>query len=219
MRRKLKKFQEITKRGNVICPGKEIYENINGRWNEIQFENDYELVLELGCGRGEYTIGLAQVYPDKNFIGTDIKGDRIWAGSTGALSAELSNAAFLRTQIQFLPKFFNDNEVSEIWITFPDPRPKSRDEKRRLTSPRYLELYKQVLKSDGFIHLKTDNTALFDYSLEIIQGRTDVTDLEFTHDLYNSPHNDIHHGIKTKYETIFTDLGENIKYLRFRFIE
>ena len=217
VRDKIKRFEEIAVRPNVIGPEKKIYERIKGRWGKDHFGNEHELVLELGCGRGEYTVGLARLLPGKNFIGVDIKGDRIWVGSSKALQLSLDNAAFLRTQIQFLPRFFTNGEVSEIWITFPDPRPKLRDEKHRLTNNHYLDVYKDILMSGGYIHLKTDNTTLFDYTLQILNERQDIENLIFTRDLYKSPHNNRHFGIKTKYEQKFHELGERIKYLKFQF--
>jgi tRNA (guanine-N7-)-methyltransferase len=130
---------------NVIEPGKEIFENIKGKWCDL-FGNDHDIVLELACGRGEYSTGLGAFYKDRNFIGVDIKGNRIWVGSKKARLEGLDNVAFLRTQIDHLEKFFDPGEISEIWIIFPDPRPKSSDEHRRLTSPKYLEIYHKLMK-------------------------------------------------------------------------
>lgn len=216
MRRKLERFAQNKLSRNVLEDGKEIFENIKGKWHEF-FGNDHPLVVELGCGRGEYTIGLAQNEPHKNYIGVDIKGDRIWRGSSQAMEFGLDHVAFLRTQIVLLDKFFEKGEVSEIWITFPDPRPKDRDIKRRLTSPRFLKMYSQLLKEDGWIRFKTDNTPLFDYTLALFDSDIKVKDLEYTHDLYNSPLLEEHYGVKTKYEKIFTEKGEDIKYMKFRF--
>lgn len=216
MRRKLERFAQNKISRNVLEHGKEIFETIKGQWNPF-FGNDQPLVVELGCGRGEYTIGLAQVDPSFNYIGVDIKGDRIWKGSTQAQSLQLDHVAFLRTQIHLLDKFFEAGEISEIWITFPDPRPKDRDIKRRLTSPRFLNMYKTLLKKDGWIKFKTDNTPLFDYTLSLFDAEIKVVDLEHTHDLYSSPLLAEHHGVKTKYEKIFTEKGEDIKYMKFRF--
>lgn len=216
MRRKLERFAQNKLSRNVLEDGKEIFETIKGKWHEF-FGNDQPLVVELGCGRGEYTIGLAQNEPHKNYIGVDIKGDRIWKGSTQAMEFGLDHVAFLRTQIVLLDKFFEEGEISEIWITFPDPRPKDRDIKRRLTSPRFLKMYKQLLTTDGWVRFKTDNTPLFDYTLELFENDVKVKDLEYTHDLYNSPLLEEHYGVKTKYEKIFTEKGEDIKYMKFRF--
>ncbi|MES2389322.1 MAG: tRNA (guanosine(46)-N7)-methyltransferase TrmB [Bacteroidota bacterium] len=217
-RRKLKKFAENLDNNHIVQPGKPLYENIKGRWNADQFGNNNPIVLELACGRGEYTVGLAREFPDRNFIGVDIKGNRIWTGAKTAEADGLKNAAFLRIRIQNLLQFFEPGEVSEIWITFPDPRPRGRDEKRRLTYPRFLKIYRELLPSEGRVHLKTDNTFLFNYTLETL-ALCPVSNLEFTHNLYTSEWAQEHHGIKTRYEEMFTAKGEDIKYLRFKFTE
>lgn len=217
-RRKLVRFAENEQNPNVIQFGKPIFKEIKGNWNEKQFENQNPIVVELACGRGEFTVGLGRVFTDQNFIGVDIKGSRIWKGSSTATEEGIHNVAFLRTQIQQLEQFFAEGEISELWITFPDPYPREGDEKRRLTSPRFLEMYKPMLKAGGTIHFKTDNTALFDYSLELVQSREDIDVIGFTSDFYQSEWKDDHFGIKTKYEKMFSDKGEKIKYLKFRFI-
>jgi tRNA (guanine-N7-)-methyltransferase len=217
-RRKLQRFQENEVNRNVVQPGKDVFDKIKGNWNSIQFENNNPIVVELACGRGEFTVGLARHYIRKNFIGVDIKGSRIWKGSTIAISEGLENVAFLRTQIQLLEKSFSPNEISELWITFPDPFPRDGDEKRRLTSPKFLEMYKPLLKNDGIIHFKTDNTGLFDYTLDLVNRRDDCEVMLHTHDFYESPWKEEHHGIKTKYETLFSEKGEKIKYLKFKFV-
>ena len=216
-RRKLVRFAENEHNPNVIQFGKPIFEEIKGNWNEKQFENQNPIVVELACGRGEFTVGLGRVFTDQNFIGVDIKGSRIWKGSSTATEEGIHNVAFLRTQIQQLEQFFAEGEISELWITFPDPYPREGDEKRRLTSPRFLEMYKAMLKSGGIIHFKTDNTDLFNYSLELAQSREDIEVIGFTSDFYHSEWKDDHFGIKTKYEKMFSDKGEKIKYLKFRF--
>ena len=216
MRKKQQRFADNVISRNVIEPGKEIFENIKGKWSDF-FGNDHDIVLELACGRGEYSTGLGAIYKDRNFIGIDIKGNRIWVGSKKAKLEGLDNVAFLRTQIDHLEKFFDSGEISEIWIIFPDPRPKSSDEHRRLTSPKYLEIYRKLMKQGGIIHLKTDNTALFEYTLELLESRDDIQDIEFTWELYNSTYAEDHHGIKTKYEHQFSEQGFDIKYLKFRF--
>ncbi|MCH7409828.1 tRNA (guanosine(46)-N7)-methyltransferase TrmB [Belliella sp. DSM 111904] len=217
-RNKLQRFKENEENRNVIQSGKPIFENIKGKWNTDQFQNENPIVVELACGRGEFTVGLAREYPAQNFIGVDIKGSRIWKGSKTALEEGLENVAFLRTQIQQLSEFFDTEEISELWITFPDPFPRDGDEKRRLTSPRFLDMYKPLIKKNGVINFKTDNTGLFDYSLELVRSREDIEILSHTHDFYQSEWKDDHHGIKTRYEKIFSDQGEKIKYLKFRFI-
>lgn len=216
-RRKLVRFKENEENPNVIQDGKEIFESIKGNWNEVQFKNDNPIVVELACGRGEFTVGLGRVFKEQNFIGVDIKGSRIWKGSSTATAEGIHNVAFLRTQIELLEKFFAPGEISELWITFPDPFPRDGDEKRRLTSPRFLEMYKPLLKSGGTVHFKTDNTGLFDYSLELFQNREDIDLLGFTNDFYQSEWKDDHFGIQTRYEKMFSEKGEKIKYLRFKF--
>lgn len=215
-RKKLIRFKEITVRDNILTAEYPFNTEIKGNWNASFFKNNNPVVLELGCGRGEYTIGLAERFPGKNFIGIDVKGDRIWKGSTAAIENNLNNVGFLRAQIQHLDHFFDENEVQEIWITFPDPRPKVRDTKRRLTSPRFLKMYEKIIAPNGIVHLKTDNTALFDYTLETLQDFP-VTLLAHTTDLYKSPLNHEHFGIKTKFEKSFYDQGFSIKYLKFLF--
>lgn len=217
MRSKLNKFAVIAERDNVLERGKEIYENIRGKWNEVYFKNDRPITIELACGRGEYSVGLATRFPERNFIGVDMKGDRLWKGSTLALDQKLTNVGFLRTQIIDLEAFFNPGEVDEIWLTFPDPRPRKRDVKRRLTSPRFMDLFKKILKPGEYFRFKTDNTALFDYTLEQLGYRNDIEDLKYTHDLYASELRPECFDIKTKFEEMFSAKGEQIKYLRFRF--
>ncbi|MEQ6121302.1 tRNA (guanosine(46)-N7)-methyltransferase TrmB [Reichenbachiella sp. MALMAid0571] len=217
MRKKLERFSDNAERRNVIEKGKPVFEVIKGNWKKELFGNDNDLVVEFGCGRGEYTVGLAEKFPDKNFIGVDIKGARIWVGSTYAINNQLDNVAFLRVNIVQLEDYFAKDEVSEVWVTFPDPRPKDRDEKRRLTSPRYLEMYKGILKKDGWLKFKTDNTPLFDYTLSLFEDQVKIKNLQYTYDLYNSEFMDEHYGVKTKYEKLFHDQGESIKYMKFQF--
>jgi tRNA (guanine-N7-)-methyltransferase len=217
MKRKQERFRIIEERTNVIEPSKPIYHEIKGKWSTAHFGNDQPITVELACGRGEYSVGLGRIFPDRNFIGVDVKGERIWKGSTWAVDEHLTNVAFLRTQILVLENFFENAEIDEIWITFPDPRPRKRDIKRRLTSPRFLEMYKRLLKPGGYVRLKTDNTVLYEYTLEEMQQRDDITDLQFTGDLYASELQPECFDIKTRYEEEFAAKGEKIKYLRFRF--
>jgi tRNA (guanine-N7-)-methyltransferase len=217
VKRKQERFKIIEERENVIEPTKPLYQTIKGNWKKEYFKNEYPVTLELACGRGEYTVGLAKLFPGQNFVGVDIKGERIWKGSTWAVENELSNVAFLRTHILVIENFFQVAEVDEIWLTFPDPRPRKRDVKRRLTNTRFLEIYKKLVKPGSYIRLKTDNTNLFEYSLEEIQGRSDIADLKFTDDLYSSELRPECFDIKTRYEEAFAAKGEKIKYLRFRF--
>jgi len=218
VKRKQERFRIIEERSNVIEPSKELYQHIKGKWRDSYFNNDRPITLELACGRGEYTVGLAQRFPERNYIGVDIKGERIWKGSTWAVESNLTNVAFLRTQILLIENFFEAGEVDEIWLTFPDPRPKKRDIKRRLTSPRFLDLFKKLLKPGGWMRLKTDNTLLFEYTLEELQLRSDITDLKFTREIYTSELREECFDIKTRYELEFASKGETIKYLRFRFV-
>lgn len=212
-RRKTHRFIQNAESSNVIEAGKPLYKTIRGNWRSEYFGNDHPIVLELACGKGEYTVGLGQAFPTTNFIGVDIKGDRIARGSKAAQLLGLSNVAFLRTDINFLQEFFAAGEVAEIWITFPDPQPRPKQEKHRLTHPRFLAMYKQLLTPNGTLHLKTDNPELFAYSLEQVK-ESGAIDLQFTTDLYNSPLNEIHMGIKTKYEELFYNKGFTINYLQ-----
>lgn len=215
-RTKLFRFAHNAQASNVIQPGKEIYNQIKGKWRESYFLNENPLVIELACGRGEYTTGLAEIFPDKNFIGIDIKGARLWKGSSVAIGKSLQNVAFLRTKIQNLEDFFEENEVDEIWITFPDPRLRDRDERRRLTSPRFLGIYQKILCPKGLLHLKTDHSELFEYTLEILPGYN-PKNLLFTRDLYQSDLLPLHYGIQTTYEKKFLESGLKINYLQFSF--
>ncbi len=217
MKRKLERFKIIEERTNVIEPTKPIYKTIKGKWREEHFKNDKPITVELACGRGEYSVGLGRLFPERNFIGVDVKGERIWKGSTVAVEENLTNVAFLRTHILLIENFFEPGEIDEVWLTFPDPRPTKRDIKRRLTSPRFMEMYKRLLKPGGYVRLKTDNTILYEYTLEEAQNRTDISDLKFTNDVYASELRPECFDIKTRYEEAFAAKGETIKYLRFHF--
>ena len=207
----------------------ELYISIKGQWGSKYFNNANPIVVELGCGRGEYTFGLAEIFPYKNYVGMDVKGERMWMGSTIALEKDLKNVCFIRSEIQFLNNYFSDGEISEIWIPFSDPRPKTKEEKHRLSNAKYLQLYKKLLKPNGWVNFKTDNTSLFEYTLGMlgIEGYAKITDLEdisplvkdaeFTFDLYKSDLTDLHYGIKTRFEEKFLNRGQVIHYLRFRF--
>lgn len=216
MKRKQERFKIIQERANVVEPSKALYTNIKGKWRSF-FNNDHPITVELACGRGEYTVGLAGLFPDRNYVGVDIKGERIWKGSTWAQERNLSNAAFLRTQILVIENFFEPGEIDELWLTFPDPRPRKRDTKRRLTSPRFLDMYRKLLKPGGYVRLKTDNTILYEYTLQELQLRNDIGELKYTDDLYQSSLRPECFDIKTRYEEEFAAKGEKIKYLRFIF--
>jgi tRNA (guanine-N7-)-methyltransferase len=198
--------------------------HLKGHWHKEYFKNENPIVLEIGCGYGEYTMGLGQKYPEKNFVGIDIKSNRMWTGARQALQLRCSNIAFIRTRVDYLDKCFSEKEVSEIWITFPDPQPQKPREKKRLTSPRFLELYKKVLRPDGLVHLKTDSTLLFDYSTRLFQS-LGIKILVQTSDLYNFQPQDLFllklvdeaRSIQTRYEKMFSGKGEKIKYLVFKF--
>lgn len=216
MRSKLNRFKENEERRNVIQPGKPLFETIKGNWQDF-FGNEHPIVFELGCGRGEYTIGLARRFPDINYVGVDVKGARIWRGSSIAEEEKLDNVAFLRIRILEIEKYVQENELSEIWITFPDPRPKERDVKRRLTSERFMNIYKKVLKPNGIVHFKTDNEPLFDFTLDLLEQRKDVAQLEYSRDYHASHYREELPEIVTKYEEQFMKQGMKIKYLRFVF--
>lgn len=217
-RKKLERFIQIQENYNVVEEGKPFYTDAIGKWNTEHFKNSLPIVLELACGRGEYSVGMGEIFPEKNFIGIDIKGSRIWTGSNLAIEKKLANIAFLRTYIQNLDRFFACSEVSEIWIIHPDPRPKGADARRRLTHPRFLKMYQNILQKNGWLHLRTDNTELFEYSLEVLE-QIPIRNLQFTYDLYQSEFLGSHHGIRTKYQEVFEQEGEKIKYLKFQFAE
>lgn len=214
-RRKHKQFEENAKNPLFFQP---YYHELmagfplKGSWHKKFFSNTNPIVLELGCGKGEYTYGLAKRYPDMNFIGMDLKGARMWKGASKSLEDGLKNVAFVRSKIELLLHFFGKNEVSEIWLTFSDPQPKY--ERRRLSSPRFLSIYSQVLKSSSIIHLKTDNSMLFRYTFEVL----DYFDLPLhfaTQDLYNSNYQGDAKEIQTFYEEKYLNEGIPIKYMQF----
>ena len=184
---------------------------LRGKWNQEYFHNSNPIVLELGCGKGEYAVGLASRFPDKNYIGIDCKGARMWTGATQATAMGLSNVAFLRTDIELINSFFAENEVSEIWITFPDPQMKKVN--KRLTSVRFQNLYRQILRPDGIIHLKTDSPFLYTYTHEMVRLNRLATDVD-TDDLYHSGLADDILEIRTFYERQWLARGLTIKYIK-----
>ena len=218
-KRKLQRFAELKTLDRVFEPEKPyLNENysLRGKWCREVFDNENPLVLELGCGKGEYTVNLARKYQGKNFIGVDIKGARIWRGAKTINEDGICNAAFLRTHIEHLNSFFGDEEVSEIWITFPDPQPQLSRESKRLTSIGFLDMYKPILIPGGTLHLKTDSRDLYEYTLEVIKEASLVIH-EHTNDLYASDVDDDVKDIKTTYEERFLKEGKQICYIRFGF--
>ncbi len=211
---KLRKFAEIETFANVyeLDAGKAL----KGSWITTHFQNTAPLVLELACGKGEYTVNLAQLFPHKNFIGIDYKGNRIWRGAKTAMEDGIGNVAFLRIQIEHILDYFDTDEVSEIWITFPDPQPQVSREKKRLTAPRFLEKYKVILQESAPINLKTDNDDFYAFTLETI----DQLGLKLhvrTEDLYRSDLVNEVLSIKTYYEKKYLTHNKNINYVRFSF--
>lgn len=213
-RRKLDKYEFCQSADNVIERGKPLYTSIKNKWNEYYFANSNPLVLELACGKGEYTIGLAQKYPDKNFIGIDIKGDRIARGSKIARDLGLTNVAFLRSSIQYLDEFFDEGEIEEIWLIHPDPQLRDRDEKKRLTNQFFLSMYARYLEPGGVFHLKTDSFPLYEYTLLTLNNSQLFTIRDSTSDLYESELLSWHHAILTHYENVFIRKGYKINYIQ-----
>lgn len=217
---KLKRFRENETFTNVLQPSREEILSGNfplkGKWASDFFKNENPIVLELGCGKGEYTVNLAQQYPQKNFIGIDIKGARFWRGAKTALEEKVPNAAFLRCQIELIDMIFASNEVAEIWITFPDPQIKYKRTKHRLTNADFLEKYKKILAPDGLIHLKTDSEFLHGYTLGLLHGLGHEI-LYANHHIYRNegaPAEVL--AIQTTYEKIYLAQGKPITYIRFR---
>ena len=211
---KLRKFAEVATFKNVVQldAGKEY----KGQWSSKFFGNDKPLILELACGKGEYTVNLAKMFPEKNFIGIDYKGNRIWRGAKTALEEGIDNVGFLRIQIETILEHFEENEISEIWITFPDPQPQDSREKKRLTNPKFLERYKFILKDDGIMHLKTDSDFFFNYSIEQID-LLGLTKFKETTDLYKSDLVDDVLSIKTYYERKYLAVDKSINYVQWTF--
>lgn len=215
MRKKLQKFQDNAARDNVIEEGKPLYTTIKERWRPDYFHNNHDITLELGCGYGEYTVQLAALLPTHNYIGVDLKGARLWKGSTIAINQKLSNVAFLRARIEQLGQFFGTGEVQKIYIPFPDPRPKKGDINKRLTSPSFLDIYRRILQPEGWIYFKTDDLDLFLYTLEVLQEQPDVKEILHTRDFYQEKHLVMANGdIQTKYEAKFINQGKTIKYIQ-----
>lgn len=216
---KLQRFAENETFPNLIQPPfSEVFKNdysLKGCWNRSFFKNENPIVLELGCGKGEYTVGLAKMYPEKNFIGIDIKGARLWRGAKTANEANMINVAFVRTRIEHITSFFSNNEVSEIWITFPDPQPKRIKTTKRLSSSVFLNFYKSFLKQKGLVHLKTDSIDLHRYTRKVIEFNN-LNVNQCTDDLYGTEKYDPILSIKTFYEEQYLEKGLPITYLCFQ---
>ena len=215
---KLQRFAELKTFSNVfefLFTERETDFKLQGKWNSEYFKNNNPIVLELGCGKGEYSIGLAEKYPNKNFIGIDIKGARIWKASKNTQEKNLNNVCFLRTQLEYIERCFAKDEVSEIWITFPDPQPNK--EKKRLTHSIFLNRYRNILQSKGIVHLKTDSAELYEFTLEVI-AENKLPLLDSTNDLYGNVTEERMEvrSIKTHYEKLFTAEGKKITYLKFQ---
>lgn len=215
-KRKLEQFAEMDTFPHVFHAPFEVVKDsdfeMKGKWNSF-FNNTKPLIVELGCGKGEYTVGLAQQDMSNNHIGVDVKGARMWRGATTVKELDLKNVAFLRSRIDFIEKLFAENEINEIWITFPDPQREKR--RKRLTAPMFLKRYQKVLKNDGIINLKTDSRLMYYYTLEIAKANN-FEILINTDDLYASEYADEKLQIKTHYEQMFLNEGKKINYLRFR---
>jgi tRNA (guanine-N7-)-methyltransferase len=218
---KLKRFKENETFSNVIQPSREDVLNntlmLKGNWNRKFFKNENPIVLELGCGKGEYSVNLATMFPEKNFLGIDIKGARFWRGAKTALAEKINNVGFLRTQIELVDCIFDKNEVDEIWITFPDPQIKYKRTKHRMTNPDFLNKYKKILKPNGMVHLKTDSEYMHGYTLGLLQG-LGLTIEYAHHDVYgttNAPKEVT--DIQTYYESQYLAINKKITYLRFNF--
>ena len=219
---KLKRFKENLTFKNVIQPSREILVDNNfeykGKWGDLFFKNNNPIIIELGCGKGEYSTELAKLNPEKNFIGIDIKGARFWRGAKTAIDEGLNNIAFVRSQIELIDKIFSMGEVSEIWITFPDPQIKFKREKHRLINLKFINLYKNILVPNGIINLKTDSEFLHGYTIGLVQALDNAQIVYSNHDIYNrtgSPEEVT--DIQTHYEKLFLKENKSITYLKFKF--
>ena len=218
---KLKRFKENEGFNNVFQPSREDLLNdkfnLKGNWNRLAFKNSNPIVVELGCGKGEYTVGLARMFPEKNFIGIDIKGARFWKGAKTSLSEKINNVLFVRAQIELIENIFLMDEINEIWITFPDPQIKYKRTKHRLVNIDFLNRYKNILIKGGIINLKTDNEFLHGYLIGLIQGMGDEI-IYSNHDIYNCSGAPIEAtAIQTYYESLYLTEDKPITYLKFRY--
>ncbi|MEZ5053553.1 MAG: tRNA (guanosine(46)-N7)-methyltransferase TrmB [Chitinophagales bacterium] len=210
---KLQKFAELADNPIVF----EKNNAMKGKWNTSFFKNNHPIVIELACGKGDYTLGMAKLFPEKNFIGVDIKGNRLWSAARVANLENLTNVAFVREQIDQLENYFDAGEVSEIWITFSDPFPRKGDAKRRLTSQKFLPIYKKIIQANGIIHVKTDSDLLYEFTKEML-AIIPSTILKDYADVYAMQKNDELYGIQTYYEKMHLRDNRTIKYLRFQLI-
>jgi tRNA (guanine-N7-)-methyltransferase len=220
---KLKRFIENESFDNVIQPSRDDLIKFNfvfrGKWKKKVFKNSNPIVLELGCGKGEYTVNLAKLNPNKNYIGIDIKGARFWRGAKTAIEEKLENVIFLRTQIELLDFIFEKNEIDEIWLTFPDPQIKFQRRKHRLTNTKFLSIYKNILNDSGIIHLKTDSEFLHGYTLGKLEEMS-INPIVSNHDIYKNSNAPVEATqIQTHYEKIYLNEGKKITYLNFKFNE
>jgi tRNA (guanine-N7-)-methyltransferase len=217
---KLKRFKENDTFGNVFQPTREEVVtdqfSLKGKWNQDYFQNNNPIVLELGCGKGEYSVGLAEKYPNKNFIGIDLKGARFWRGAKTAVETGLKNVAFIRTQIELINHIFNENEVDEIWITFPDPQIKYKRTKHRMTNSEFLKLYKKILKPQGVVNLKTDSEFMHGYTLGLLHGEGHEV-IYSNHNVYvNEGSPEEVTSLQTFYEKQYLEINKAITYIRFK---
>ena len=209
-KKKLQRFAELQTFPNVFQQQR----GLKGNWHRDYFHNDNPIILELACGKGEYTVAMAQRFPNKNYVGVDIKGARLWRGAKESLSLKLSNVAFIRIPIETISEWFAPGEVDEIWITFPDPFPREGKARKRLTSPRFLDLYEKILKQGGIIHLKTDEANLFRFTQEVIHARPGKI-LRIIEDLYKEHISDELLSIQTTYEKKHLADNRTIRYVCF----
>lgn len=217
---KLRRFRENEQFDNVVQPSREELTQDNyplkGKWQSDFFKNNNPIVLELGCGKGEYSVALAQVYPEKNFIGVDIKGARFWRGAKTGIEEDISNLGFIRTQIELVDHIFAENEIDEIWITFPDPQIKYKRTKHRLTNTEFLQKYKYILKPGGVVNLKTDSEFMHGYTLGLLHGEGHEI-LHANHDVYKNVYSPKEvTGIQTFYEKQYLEQGKPITYIQFK---
>ncbi len=217
---KLKRFKENETFENVFQPTREEVVGgdfpLKGKWNSDFFKNDHPIIVELGCGKGEYTIGLAEKNPNVNYIGIDVKGARFWRGAKTAVDSGMKNTAFVRTQIELLDFIFDDHEVAEIWITFPDPQIKYKRTKHRMTNSEFLQLYKKILVADGCVNLKTDSEFMHGYTLGLLHGEGHEV-LYANHNVYKNEGSPSEvTGIQTFYEKQYLEVNKAITYIRFK---